>query len=65
MRKNKFTIKTKDCCYIYVSKDLKKEILKVKKKLQMEENKKRGRKAETVTLSYASKILAKGGKKWF
>jgi len=65
--KRKYSLPTKDCCYIYVSKDLRTKIKKHLKKLQEQENKKRGRKANTLTFSWASKHYAKNGgtNKWF
>ena len=62
----KFSLDKKKCCYCYISKDLKTAIDKHKRKLQKEENAKRGRKAESVTFVFASKDFIKGGfKKWF
>lgn len=65
--KSKFSLSSKECCYSYISKDLKKAIEKHKKELQTEENKKHGRKANAVTFSFASKSFAKTkrSKKWF
>lgn len=61
--RSKYSLDTKDCCYIYVSKELKKKITKHKNKLQLEENRKKGRKAQTITFSFASKHFAKNGGK--
>lgn len=64
--KSKYKLPTSKCCYIYVSKDLKKVIDKHKVTLQKEENADKGRKAEHVTFSFASKDFLKGvKKKWF
>ena len=54
------------CCYSYISKDLKKAIERHQKDLQKEHNSKYGRKAGSVSFSYASKDFLKGvKKKWF
>ncbi len=60
----KFSLPTNKCCYSYISKDLKKAIEKHKNKLQKEENNKYGKKAKSVTFSFASKDIVRG-KKWF
>jgi len=61
--KSRYSIPCSKCCYAYISKDLKKAIKKHKDKLQKKENETKGRKAQTVTFSFASKDFIKGGKR--
>jgi len=63
---SKFRLNKDKCCSCYIPKSLKNEINKLKKELQKEENKKKGRKAHTVTFAFAAQEFAKRGKKkWF
>lgn len=64
--KSKYVIPTNKCCYAYISKDLKKAIEQHQKQLQRDENAKNGKKAQSVTFSFASKDFIRGFKrKWF
>lgn len=64
---SKYTLAKNKCCYSYIPKTLRNEINKLKKELQQEENKKKGKKALTVTFTYAGAeyVKKKRGRKWF
>lgn len=57
--KSRYSIPTSNCCYCYISKNLKKEITKHQKELQKQENNKFGKKSQRVTFSFASKNFIK------
>lgn len=63
MFKKNYSLSRKDCVYCYISKKLKREIERIQRDLQREENMNRGRKAKKVTFSYASKEFIKRCKK--